>query len=94
MFAYILRAPSLPDTAQGDEFFRRFTETPGLIHAFELAGVDDPGDQLVVAIWESREAAERYLNEAPLRKEVDGAIPGVTRTMYEVHASREGQPAR
>jgi heme-degrading monooxygenase HmoA len=91
MFAYILRAPGVPPTPQTEDFFRRFTETPGLIQAFDLQGVDDPGDAVVLAIWEDRAAAERYLNSAPLRKEVDGALPSVTRTMYEVMGSKMGQ---
>jgi quinol monooxygenase YgiN len=88
MFAYLLRAPAPPDEEQGNEFFRRFLENPGLLHAFDLSRIDNPDDNVVVAIWENREAAERYLNGAPLRKEVDAAIPGVTRTMYEVRAGR------
>lgn len=84
MFAYILKAPSVQNTEQTDEFFRRFTQTPGLLHAFDLQGVDDPNDQLVVAVWESKAAAERYLNSDPLRKEADQAIAGITRTMYNV----------
>ena len=88
MFAYILRAPNAPASEQGDEFFRRFLETPGLLNAFDLTGLENPDEGLLVAIWENREAAERYLNEAPLRKEVDQAYPGITRTLYEVHASK------
>jgi heme-degrading monooxygenase HmoA len=88
MFAYILRAPQAPDDEQTDEFFHRFLETPGLIHAFDLRGVEDPDENLVVAVWESREAAERYLDASPLRQEVDRTIPGITRTMYEVRGSK------
>jgi hypothetical protein len=88
MFAYILRAENVPVTPQTEDFFRRFIQTPGLLHAFELAGEANPDDTLLVAIWESRQAAESYLNEAPLRKEVDAAIPGVTRVMYEVRDSK------
>lgn len=88
MFAYLLRAPAVPDGAQGDEFFRRFLESPGLLHAFELVGVEDPDDNVVVAVWEDRAAAEGYLDSNPLRREVDEAIPQVTRTMYEVRAGR------
>jgi len=84
VFAYILKAPTLPEDQEGDKFFRRFIETPGLLHAFALEHADGEAEQLVVAVWEGREAAERYLNEAPLRTEVDQAIPGITRTMYEV----------
>jgi heme-degrading monooxygenase HmoA len=88
MFAYVLRARQIPDDGQSDEFFRRFTQTPGLLHAFDLRGVEDPDENLVVAVWESREAAERYLGGDPLRQEVDRAIPGITRTMYEVTGSK------
>jgi len=88
MFAYILKAPNTPNTKETDEFFRRFCETPGLLYAFDLSEVDTPAASLVVAIWEDRVSAERYLNSAPLRKEVDQAIPAVTRTMYEVRGSK------
>ena len=84
MFAYVLHASNTPRTAETDEFFRRFTETPGLLSAFDLAEESDPNQSIVVAVWESREAAERYLSQAPLRKEVDKAIPQVRRVMYEV----------
>jgi heme-degrading monooxygenase HmoA len=87
MFAYILHVRT-PASEEADQFFRRFTQTPGLLHAFDLQASDDPDDATVVAIWEDREAAERYLNSAPLRKEVDEAFPKVTRTMYEVRASK------
>ena len=88
MFAYILRAPDVPQNEQTEEFFRRFLEEPGLLHAFDLYGVDNPSENLVVAIWESREAAERYLDQAALRREIDESIPKVTRTKYEVRAGR------
>ncbi len=88
MFAYILKAPNQPSTVQTDDFFRRFLETPGLLHAFDLSGVDNPQESLVVAIWESKQAAERYLASAPLKKEVDEAVPEVTRTMYEVRGGK------
>ena len=87
MFAYILRALAAPDD-QASEFFRRFKETPGLLYAFDLQGVEDAEDAAVVAIWESREAAERYLQGASLRREVDEAYPSVTRTMYKVLDSK------
>ena len=83
MFEYILRVRGVPDEQQA-EYFRRFTEQPGLLHAFDLQGVDDPEDGVAIAIWEDRAAAERYLNEAALRREVDATYPDVTRTMYEV----------
>lgn len=57
-------------------------------YAFDLQGVEDPADAVLVAVWESREAAERYLQEAPLRREVDEAYPAVTRTMYDVLGSK------
>lgn len=87
MFAYILRVYAAPNE-QTKEFFRRFTETPGLLHAFSLQGVEDSEDSVVIAVWESREAAERYLQGAPLRREVDVAYPTITRTMYEVLDSK------
>ena len=87
MFAYILRARQEPNT-QFAEFFRRFKETPGLLHAYSLEGEENPSDGLVVAIWESREAAQRYLERSPLRREVDQAVPSVTRTFYTVLDSK------
>ena len=87
MFAYILKASIAPNE-QTEEFFRRFTQTPGLLRAYDLQSVDDSNESAVVAIWQSREAAERYLAEAPLRKEVDAAVPAVTRTMYNVRGSK------
>ena len=87
MFAYILRASSAPD-AQTDEFFRRFKEAPGLLHAYSLQGEEDPNEGIAIAIWESREAAVRYLETSSLRREVDQAITGVTRTFYAVRDSK------
>ncbi len=86
MFAYILQGPTVAelDQAQSDEFFRRFAETPGLLHAFELERENDPADTLVVAVWTDREAAQRYIEGSALRREVDQALPGITRTMYAV----------
>lgn len=86
MFAYILQGRAMADLepAQSEEFFRRFAETPGLLHAFELEREDDPADMLVVAVWTDREAAQRYLEGSALRQEVDEAVPGITRTMYAV----------
>jgi heme-degrading monooxygenase HmoA len=88
VFAYILSAPNTPESEQTNDFFRRFKETPGLLHAYDLIDANKPDQAMLVAVWESREAAERYLNQAPLRKEVDQAIPQVTRTMYEVRDSK------
>ena len=87
MFAYILRAKGPPSDREA-EFFRRFKETPGLLHAYDLQGEDNPNDRLAIAIWESRDAAERYLKSSPLRREVDQAVSGVTRTLYEVLDSK------
>jgi heme-degrading monooxygenase HmoA len=87
MFAYILRARQEP-SERTDEFFRRFKEQPGLLHAYSLQGEDDPTDGAVVAIWESRAAAESYLQSAPLRRDVDQAVSGVTRTLYTVRDSK------
>lgn len=88
MFAYILYAPQTPRTEETDEFFRRFTETPGLLYAFDLMAEEGQDDGAVIAVWDSRESAERYLEGAPLRKEVDEAIPRVNRVMYQVFGSK------
>lgn len=87
MFAYILRVHQAPNE-QTNEFFRRFKQTPGLLDAYSLQGEQDLDESLTVAIWESREAAERYLNESRLRREVDKATPSVTRTFYKVLDSK------
>jgi heme-degrading monooxygenase HmoA len=87
MFSYILKIHA-PADAQTDEFFERFKKTPGLLHAYDLQGVDDPDDGVVVTIWDSRKSAEAYLQESSLRKEVDVAFPEVARTMYEVRNSK------
>jgi heme-degrading monooxygenase HmoA len=87
MFAYILRAQS-PTTEREAEFFRRFKETPGLIHAYSLQAEDNSNESLAVAIWESREAAEQYLKTSALRRQVDQAMPTVTRTMYTILDSK------
>lgn len=70
MFAYILRAPVAPNE-QSTEFFRSSKEAPGLIHAYSLQGETDLNESLAVAIWESIEAAIRYLETSPLLREVD-----------------------
>ncbi len=88
MFAYILSAPNTAPNSQTDDYFRRFKETPGLAHAFELQSTEGKAESLVVAIWESREAAETYLQTAPLRREVDSNLPAITRTTYEVRNSK------
>ena len=93
MFAYILKAPGTPPTEQTDEFFHRFTQEPGLLYAFDLQGIEDPEDAFLVAIWDDRAAAEQYLAKAPLRKEVDEALPAVSRTKYAVRNTKEARPA-
>jgi len=75
MFAYILRVQAAPDE-QAKEFFERFKETPGLLHAFDLQGVDDSEDGVVVAVWESREAAERYLGGRAAATRSGPGLPG------------------
>ncbi|WP_332699089.1 antibiotic biosynthesis monooxygenase family protein [Devosia sp.] len=87
MFSYILRLHAPTDT-QSDEFFRRFKQTPGLHHAYNLQGVEDAEDGVVVTIWDSRDAAEAYLQKSELRKDVDKAYPAITRTMYNVRDSK------
>jgi heme-degrading monooxygenase HmoA len=88
MFAYILKTDSPIDNEKSDEFFRRFKTTAGLLHAFDLQRVDDPNEQIVVTIWEDQAAADAYLNESELRREVDQTFSGITRTMYEVRDSK------
>ena len=87
LFAYILRVHQAPSD-ETNEFFRRFKDTPGLLHAYSLQSEDDPNDSVAIAIWESREAAERYLQSSPLKRDVDQAMPTVTRTFYAVVDSK------
>lgn len=87
MFAYILRM-NAPASDQIDAFFDRFKQTPGLLHAYSLQGVEDANDGVAVAIWENRAAAEAYLQKSSLRQEVDRTVPGVKRTLYEVRDSK------
>lgn len=87
MFAYILRAKAAPDDVPAD-LFARFKETPGLLSAYDLQGEQDPNDGVVVAIWESREAAMRYLDSSSLRREADETVPNISRTFYRVLDSK------
>jgi len=87
MTVYILRAQQAPNE-QIAGFFRRFKETPGLLHAYDLQGEDDPSETVVVAVWESKEAADRYLKSSSLRNEVDQAVPSARRTFYNVLDSK------
>ena len=87
MFSYILTV-NAPADPQSDDMFRRFKETPGLLHAYDLEAVDSPNDMVVVTIWDNEESANAYLQKAPLRKEADAAYPGIKRTMYRVRDSK------
>ena len=87
MTAHILRAQQAPNE-EFAEFFRRFKETPGLLHAYDLQGEENPSETVVVAVWESKEAADRYLKSSPLRREVDQAVPSTRRTFYNVLDSK------
>jgi heme-degrading monooxygenase HmoA len=87
MTAHILRAQQVPNE-EFAEFFRRFKETPGLLHAYDLQGEENPNDTVVVAVWENREAADRYLKSSQLRREVDQAVPSTRRTFYNVLDSK------
>ena len=91
MFAYVVRssyAMKKEDEARNAELFRRFTEAPGLVHAYRLHGTDGHDDAMIVTIWQNRKAAETYLKDHPLRREVDTTLSDVTRTMYEVWDSK------
>ena len=86
MFASTTRAPGIRQD-QSLEFFRRFKDTSGLLHAYFLKGADGFEDAQIVSIWESRDALEEYLRASPLRREVDQVAP-VARAMYEVLDSK------
>lgn len=75
-------------TAKSDEFFRRYKETPGLVHAYFLQKEGAPDQAEVISIWESKDDFSRYIESASLRREVDEAIPSVKRIGYEVVDSK------
>ncbi len=89
MFACIVathtRAPE--NEAPIMEYYNKFLETPGLLHAYVSRGMDDPMAVRSVAVWESREACERYL-ESQLRGQIDYALPPINRVTYEVTAGK------
>ena len=87
MFAYILSVRTEPDE-QSAALFERFKQVPGLLHAYQLQGEDDPEDGRVVSIWASRDDAVRYLEQAELRRTVDESYPDVERVMYTVLDSK------
>ena len=87
MFAYILSVRTEPDE-QSAALFERFKQVPGLLHAYQLQGEDDPADGRVVSIWASRDDAVRYLEQAELRRTVDESYPDVERVMYTVLDSK------
>jgi heme-degrading monooxygenase HmoA len=87
MFAYVLRTTQAHGERAKD-IFRRFKESPGLLHAYLLQGEADANDAIMVAIWESREAAERHLAASPLPREWDQTAPDTTRPFYTVLDSK------
>lgn len=83
MIAVIMKIPGNSDPAR-DELFQRFIKTPGLIHAYQL---DNDAGGATVTIWESHAARDAYM-ASTLRSDVDTALPGLTREVFTVRASK------
>ncbi len=84
MFVHVFEAEFGLPSERTAELFRRFKETPGLLHAYSLQRADDPAAGMVIGVWESRDAYNQYLEHSPLRREADVAVRGARRTLYDV----------
>ncbi len=85
MIASILTIPTTPD-AKGDDLFQRFTNTPGLHHAYQLESMDGAAEVVVVSVWESAEARDTYM-KGQLMEEVNRAYEQQSRKVYRVRNS-------
>jgi hypothetical protein len=84
LIAVIMKYPTVGDRSK-DELFQRFVaETPGVVHAFQL---ESPEGGATVTVWESQEARDAYM-ATTLRDNVDTALPGLTREVYSVLATK------
>jgi hypothetical protein len=84
LIAVILKYPTTGEREK-DELFRRFVkDTPGVLHAYQL---ESSTGGATVTIWESQAARDAYMASS-LRSDVDAALPGLTRDVYEVIGSK------
>lgn len=84
MIAVIMKFPVTGDRDK-DELFQRFIkQTPGVLHAYQLE--NDAGGA-TVTIWESQSARDAYM-ASTLRSDVDTALPGLTREIFTVRATK------
>ena len=82
MIGVLMSFPRQPDTGLFEKFVK---ETPGVVSAYQLKG--EGSDDATFTVWESAAAREAYL-QSQLRKEVDSALPGLKRTVFEVMKSK------
>lgn len=84
MIAVIMKYPTAGDRDK-DELFRRFVkDTPGVLHAYQLESATGGA---TVTIWESQAARDAYMASS-LRGDVDTALPGLTREVFDVIGSK------
>lgn len=80
MIAVIMKYPLSEDQRKGELFQRFVSETPGVVHAYRLEGADGGA---TITIWESQAARDAYMKSS-LRTDVDTALPGLTREIFDV----------
>lgn len=83
MIAVIMKFPATRDQEK-DELFKRFIKTPGVVHAYQLE--NDAGGA-TVTVWESQAARDAYMASS-LRSDVDTALPGLTREVFNVRSTK------
>ena len=87
MLAVILRIEGRRDET-ADNLFQRFKSTEGVVATYQLEGVDNPNDLVTFTVWKDEASRMKYMNESPLKKEVDRAWSKQTRTVYTVRDSK------
>jgi hypothetical protein len=83
MIASILHLPH-GTPASEQSLLDRFAATPGLLHFFQLVPGEGEGDRLGVAMWESEQALDAYI-ESDLGQQVLRDNPDATRVIYTVN---------
>jgi hypothetical protein len=87
MLAVILRLEGRRDETT-DDIFRRFKSTEGVVAAYQLVGVDNPEDLVTFTVWKDDASRLKYMNESPIKREVDLTWKKQTRTVYTVRDSK------
>jgi heme-degrading monooxygenase HmoA len=82
MYASILWGDRERATGDIDALWRQVTAQPGLVAAYVLANVEEMRDGLVLSVWESEEAFNRYAASA-LRAQVE-SVGALDRKNYFV----------